>query len=210
MENILQHLFRYGRQIVFRAIRVRSETIIAHPRSAYSMRFHDSLKRLHQHKTFIDWRAQNKDHTLAHGFFMIDPKIKEEWQIGYYSPHDDRIVTFSIDDENEVVMNPPSEVFKKDAKVKALDPSAVTQDAEHAVQLARELQQTKYKGHDPSQIMVLLQHLERGQVWNISMITKTFSIVNVKIDASTNTVVADSCETLLAWGDAQPGELRKG
>jgi hypothetical protein len=173
------------------------------------MHFHDSLKKLHEHETFTNWRKDNPDHTLAHGFFMIDPKVKSEWQIGYYSPHDDRIVTFTIDEANTVVMNPPSEVFKKEAKVKALDPTQVTKDAEHAVHIAKNLQQTKYKGHEPTQIMVLLQHLDRGQVWNISMITQTFSIVNVKIDAQSNEVVADTCETLLAWGDAQPGELRK-
>ena len=172
------------------------------------MEFHAALASLEKNEVFTAWRAKHPKHYLVHGFLMLDPKVKSEWQIGYYGK-DDRIVTFVISDEGSVTVNPPSEIFKKEKKVVELSAALVEIDLAEALEIATHYQQTHYKGHEPGQTMALLQHLERGQVWNITFITKTFAVCNIKIDAATAEVLHASCETLLAWGDAIPGERRK-
>jgi hypothetical protein len=167
------------------------------------MEFKEALAVLLRSPTFHAWQKENPDHYLAHGFVMHDKTVKQEWQIGFYNRKEDRIVVFAVGEE--VTQNPPSEVFKKDSGVKELDVSKVHHDAEAALVAAHEHRQEKYKGHEPVKTIVLLQHLKQGQVWNISFVTNTFSVCNIKLDASSLEVLSSSCESLLGWGQTVPG-----
>lgn len=170
------------------------------------MSFHHALERLQQHEVFQAWREENPDHYLVHGFLMLGPDVKSEWQIGFYHPDADVISAFAVDDEGAVTMNPPSEAFKDTVVIRELDVNHVEHDVDRALADAEEHRAAKYRGHDPARTIVLLQHLERGQVWNITFVTSTFAVCNIKLDAKTHEIVHSSCETLLAWGDAQKGE----
>lgn len=161
------------------------------------MQFTDALKRLREDTAFAQWSNQNKDHYLAHAFFMKDAGIAPEWQIGFYNRPDDRIVVFTLGDE--VRMNPPSEVFKKDSGVKELVEKDVLVEFEDALAAAEQHRLENYKAHTPIKTIVLLQKLKVGQVWNISFVTNTFTVCNVKIDTKTKKVLSASCESLLGW-----------
>lgn len=172
------------------------------------MRFKEALEKLQAHDEFRQWKEENPHHYLAHGFTMHDKQVKPGWQIGFYNTKEDRIVVFTIEGE-DVTRNPPSELFKKDSGVKELVIEEVTSDIDEALAAAESHRAEKYKGHEPMKTIVLLQHLQRGQLWNISFVTNTFAVCNVKLDSKTLEVLDSSCETLLGWGQAVPGE-RKG
>jgi len=198
MENILQHSFRYGRETNKSKLPCQS-----------NMSFHRALEHLTAHETFRAWRDENPDHYLVHGFLMLGPDVKSEWQVGFYHPNADTIAAFAVDEQGNVMANPPSEAFKQDTVIKELQASTVAHDVDRALADAEEHRAAKYPGHEPARTIVLLQHLERGQIWNITFVTKTFAVCNVKLDAATHEVLHSSCETLLAWGDMQKGERQR-
>jgi hypothetical protein len=171
------------------------------------MQFKESLAKLRADKTFLHWEQENPNHYLAHGFIMYDKHVRPGWQIGLYNRETDRIVVFSVDEH--ITQNPPSELFKKDSGVKELVIADVHTDADAALAVAEAQRAEKYRGHEPEKTIILLQHLKQGQVWNISFITSTFTVCNFKLDTKTLDVLSSSCESLLGWGEAVPGNRKK-
>lgn len=169
------------------------------------MKFSEAYNSLQKDPVFLDWQIDNPEHYMAHGFIMLGGQVVPEWQIGYYNKREDRIIVFTIGDA--VTMNPPSEVFKKDSGVRELVLDGVY-DSEEALAAAEKVRKEKYKGHEPIKTIMLLQHLKQGQVWNITFVTQTFSVCNIKLEAETLTVLSDSCDSLLGWGSAVPGERK--
>ncbi len=175
--------------------------------SVARMQFKQALEILRNSKEFLAWQAENPDHYLAHGFYMDDKQVIGEWQIGFYNRKEDRIVVFTVG--NEITRNPPSEVFKKESGVRELHMDEIEADSDTALDVAHMLQKEKYPGNDAAKTIILLQHLAVGQVWNISFITQTYAICNVKVDTKSLEVVSSSCESLMAWGEAVKGERKR-
>lgn len=171
------------------------------------MQLREALKKLLDSKEYREWHDANPDHYLAHGFYMDGDNVVGEWQVGFFNKHDNRITTFTLG--NEITINPPSELFQKESGVRELITQAFESDSDEALDVANEHRKEKYKGHEPTKTMILLQHLEAGQVWNISFITNKFAVCNVKVDAKTLEIVSSSCESLLGWGHTVKGEREK-
>ena len=60
------------------------------------------------------------------------------------------------------------------------------------------------KNNYPSQMLlkaiVLLQNIpDFGLIWNMTVITHTFNVINIKINAETSQVIRHSMESLLQW-----------
>ena len=175
--------------------------------AATVMQFKEALERLRKHPEFVAWEIENPEHYLAHGFLMRGGSFVEEWQIGFYNKKEDRIVVFTIGEN--VTKNPPSELFKKESGVKPLDIASVSTDAKEALDAAEKYRQEHFKAHVPQQTIVLLQHLQAGQVWNITFITEKFTVVNIKLDTTDLSVKSATCESLMGWGEAVKGERKR-
>ncbi len=156
----------------------------------------ENLKKLESSKTFKDWFAKNKNCHLSHIFFLLDREI--QCQIGYYNPEDNLVTTFAISDE--IIQNPPEEVFKDEESImKSIDMKKVKTDVEGIMKIADSLQKEKYKGHNPIKKIAILQHLEVGQVWNITFVTNKMETLNIKIDSATGKVVSDKLVSLFEF-----------
>lgn len=163
------------------------------------MNFKEALKQLEQSEKFQIWQKTNPDHYLAHGFRMFDGSEPQPWQIGFYNKGEDRIIVFTLD--KELIQNPPSELFKKESGVSPLEVASITSDINEALEIADNHRKEKYKGNEPVKTIVLLQTLKTGQLWNISFITNTFAVCNIKIDSKSNKIISSACESLLGWGE---------
>ena len=161
------------------------------------MQFKEALAKLKQDKLFRQWEKENPEHYLAHGFFMHDKQVQEEWQIGFYNKKDDRIVVFTVSDP--VTKNPPSELFKRESGVQELLVEDIAVELDEALKLATSHREEKYRGHEPMKTIILLQKLKLGQVWNITFVTSNFTVCNIKLDTKTKAVLSSSCESLLGW-----------
>lgn len=158
------------------------------------MKFKDALKKLEESKEFREWHKENKACYLTHGFIMVDPTIKQEWQIGYYHPDNEIISSFNVN--GSVTKNPDAEAFKKEGKIEKLVVDKIKISLQEAEKKADAVQDEKYRAHTPTKKIFIIQKLDVGQVWNITYVTKTFSTLNIKVDSDTGKVVSDDLVSL--------------
>lgn len=156
------------------------------------MQFLDAIKKVESDDCF----SQPKGSYLVHGFLSVDDGKRSEWQIGYYDPKADTITAYIFED-GEIVRSEPAEVFKKGSRVERLDRSKVSISAEKALDKAEKLREKKYSAHPVSKVILLLQKLPLGQVYNITMVTKTFNMMNVKISSETGKTLEESFSSLM-------------
>ncbi len=151
------------------------------------MEFREALEKLESSEAFKRWHQENKESYLSHAFIMVDDSVKEEWQIGYASPKDEKITTFDVSEK--ILKNPESEAFKDEKKILPLHVKKVKLTLKDALLEADKLQKEKYSAHSAFKKIVILQNLELGQVWNITYVTNTFKTLNMKFDAETGKVL---------------------
>jgi hypothetical protein len=153
------------------------------------MEIKEAVEKLEKSKEFKSWKKENNLYYLSHAFIMIDPQVKEEWQIGYCNPKNNNITSFSVSEK--ITQNPESEALNDDTKILKLDMEKVNTTLQHAMETAEKTQKEKYSAHSPFKKIVLLQNLDLGQVWNVTYVTNTFKTLNIKIDSETGKVLKD-------------------
>ncbi|MGV8150552.1 MAG: hypothetical protein ACP5NV_02380 [Candidatus Woesearchaeota archaeon] len=146
-----------------------------------------------------DFKKLGGDYKLVHFFRMMDSQNSEDCQIGYYSKKSDKIVVFEYD-TGVVKALPPEEAFKEKGDIAPLELKKLMISLDDALNKAQEVVKNNYPAHLLSKAIVLLQKLpEYGQLWNITVITHTFQVINIKINAETGDVIKHSMESLLGW-----------
>jgi len=158
------------------------------------MNFVDAFKILQDSDIFRKWDRKNS--FLSYAFILISKDVKEEWQIGYYNPDSEKIVTFTIGEE--IGMNPETEVLKQDS-IKELDVNTIKVNHDKAIEIADMLQKQKYPQHLPLKKIVILQNLDVGQVWNITYLTVTYKTLNFKIDTFSGNILKDDLADLFKF-----------
>lgn len=176
------------------------------------MEFQQAIEKIKDSDVFKKWKNENNNYYMSHVFTMIDPSVKREWQIGFYSSEKNNIVTFAIsyqegvdvDNKNnndkkiidnnnlfneKITKNPDSEPLDKNILI--LDISKVKISLNDALNIAELKQKEKYKSYTPIKKIVLLQNLNNSQVWNITYITNTFKTLNIKIDSESGEIIKD-------------------
>ncbi|MBR9699514.1 hypothetical protein GOV09_03615 [Candidatus Woesearchaeota archaeon] len=168
------------------------------------MQVKDKLALLEKDKLFLGWRKDNHNSHLAHVFRMLDEANKNIWQFGYYN-EDDTITTFILDND-EVKEIPEQKIFKKDKhKLPELEVSKIKVSLDDAVAKATELHGEKYKQHPIMKTIVILQTIEKKQLYNITFVTETFHTLNVRIDCVTGKVVKEKLASLMEMAKFEKG-----
>ncbi|MBW2974910.1 hypothetical protein KY366_04295 [Candidatus Woesearchaeota archaeon] len=156
------------------------------------------LKRLEESKSFKEWEKKNKQSFLAHVFKMLDDANKDDWQVGYYNK-DDTITTFIITPQ-DIRIAETENIFKRpEAKIKKLEKEKIKVDITNALQTAEKIQTTEYAQETPFKIITILQKLDMGQVYNITYITQSFKVLNLKIDCSDGKVLEKKLSSLMEF-----------
>lgn len=167
---------------------------------------------------FSAWRKTNSSAYLTSLFVMVkdiarlasESSDANEWLLSYYDEEDDTFTTFSSLGSK---MGTKEQAFKKGKTLPELDTSAVKAEIQDSIAAAEKVRSTKYKGEEAGSIIAILQPLadeeiydgvtgagngnkERKSknsmpVWNITYITTSYNILNVKIDAGTCKVLSD-------------------
>ena len=158
----------------------------------------DVLKRLKENNEFKEWKKKNKDSFLAHIFKMLDDANKDDWQIGFYNK-DDTITTFILTPDG-IKIAAAENVFKRpEAKIQRLNEEKIKIDITKALEAAEKVQTTEYKNEVPSKIITILQRLDIGQVYNITYVTQSFKVLNLKIDSSTGKVLKKKLTSIMEF-----------
>ena len=157
-----------------------------------------SIKKVEQSKVFKSFIKKHSDYYLVHCFTMADAIAKKyKWDLGYYSEKNDNVVVF--ESEPKVSMKPAEEAFKKEGTIKKLDIKKVKVSVSKALELCNNLLIAKYPREIITKRIIILQHLEK-QVYNITLVSMSFNILNIRIDANTGEVIKDNIQSIISLG----------
>ncbi len=159
----------------------------------------ETIKKAESSPEFREFIQKNPDHYLVHAFSINDAQGFKGWEFGYYSKSSDKIAIFEFDDD-KVTMHPESEVFKPEEKhVKALQLDKVNISYDDAMKIVESTLKENYR--EPLiRAIVLLQNIDEfSQIWNTTIITMAFNVINVKLDADSGKVLKHSKESLIGW-----------
>lgn len=163
--------------------------------SFFSMVLNKLYNKLLESKFFKDWKTENKDDYLVNFFKFYESGVDTPWQIGFFNKETDLMTTFVMEDE--IIMNPPSEVFKKDDTIDELNLEEVKVDFQDALNTAKKFQEEGHPGEKPMKIVILLQNKQGSTHYNITYITQTLKTLNIKISAIEDIKILDSKVTNL-------------
>jgi len=162
------------------------------------MKLQDVLEKVESSRVFDHWKKENEASYLCSFFKIVEQEEKDWWQVDFYNPKQDTITSF-IKEKEVTLAGKNSKIFKKPNKtVDPLNLDEVSVDIKKALGIAEKLVKEKYEGETATKKIVILQHIT-DTMWNISFITKTLKLVNIKIDASTGDVLEDSMKNILEF-----------
>jgi len=140
---------------------------------------------VHTVESSTDYTAfirDNKDNYLVHVFGMSTDEGINELQVGYYDKESDKISVFEYSG-GQVKLMPPQDAFKEENYIKALKLEDVHIEAEDALAVVDGVIKDNYSSESLTKSIILLQNLaEFGQIWNVTVVTTSFSVLNIKID----------------------------
>ncbi len=156
-------------------------------------------KKIEADSEFKEWKNSNKNYYLVHCFKMLDPANRDEWQIGYYNSEKDKMITFIVE-KDDIRMVPEKDIFRKEKeKIKEIDLKKVKLSLDKILEMAKDLMKKEYKGEMAMKTIILLQHLDVGQVWNLTFLTSSFKTLNIKIKSDDGKIVKHELTSLLQF-----------
>lgn len=149
-------------------------------------------KRIESSKEFKQFKEKNSDAILANAFTML-----KDWQLDYYVPNKDTITSFTI--ENKKIIQKESEIFRKEKQeILQLNLDNIK------ISLEKAIEKTNIK--NTQNTIVVLQVIDKKEIWNITYFTTTFKTINVKIDANSGEIISKDESSLL---NIKIGDLKK-
>ncbi|MCF7866113.1 hypothetical protein K9M18_01590 [Candidatus Woesearchaeota archaeon] len=147
-------------------------------------------------ESFISFRENESSYYLVHAFLTKEHSKPGEWEFGFYNKQSDKIVVF---ESSPVKRLPEQEVFKKEGDVKPIniDETAISYD--EAMQITEHIRREKYSSDQIAKYIVILQYIHK-QVWNITLISTAFSIINIRIDSMTGEVISSNKSSISDLG----------
>jgi len=169
------------------------------------MALKEVVKKVESSKSFKQFIKSHPDYFLAHCFSMLVEGEKEKgakkqdikWELGYYSLKTDKIVVFET--EPKINMRPEEDAFKKEGIIKKLDIAKVKISISKALKVCDELVDKKYPNRSITKKIIILQNLDK-QIYNITLVTLSFDILNIRIDAITGEVLSDNIQSIMGLG----------
>lgn len=167
-----------------------------------------SIKKVESSKAYKQFIKANPEYSLAHCFTMFQEGDKEhKWEMGYYSGKTDKLVVFET--SPKVLMRDAEDALKREGTINKLDISKVKVSLTRALEVCSELLSKEYPGKSVTKNIIVLQNLER-QMFNVTLVTISFDIINIKIDAETGEVIDHNLQSIMSLGKWEKGERQGG
>ena len=152
------------------------------------MEFKTVLKKLKDSPEFRKWVSKNKKSYLTYALTIIENSEKSDWQIGYYDKKLDKVTAFTINSKIEI--NPEQDIFKKPGTaVKKINLKDVKFGLDKILKKAQRIKAREYPKELVTKTIAILQNIELGQLWNITLVTSSLKTINIKIDAKTGKTI---------------------
>ncbi len=158
------------------------------------------LADLELRKGFNDWKEAHPEHRLAFLFTDHTQGSAPLWQVGFFK--DERMTTFTLGEQLSVAKD--EEVYLTGSPLAELDLSCVKVGFRQAMSLAAG-QASKHQPFVTDQVLVILQNSDGTVVWNITLVSKQYTFLNVKFDASSGDVVKEEFAPLFSMAKMVEG-----
>ncbi len=153
----------------------------------------ESLRDLEKTDDYKNWRKEHKESYLSNVFFINE----ESWQICYYNPKKDKLTTF-LDNK---LLKADGAIFKKNRdKINELKIENIKIDFEDALKVIEKLVKEKYSHETLTTKIVILQNIN-AEMWNITYLTSTFNVLNVKINAINGEMISEKLTAAMQFGN---------
>lgn len=159
------------------------------------MDIHKAIAILTRSAIFKEWHEKNKEFFLAHAFLMLDEANKDTWQIGFYHPEKQRMVTFILTGTS-VQHTEEQEVMRSEAEIKLLQIENVKITVDDALKEAKNCFTENYKGEMPLKEFFIIQNAEGHTIFNITYFTQSLKTINIKINAADGKILKHDRQSL--------------
>ena len=163
------------------------------------------LQALQESALYQSWKKKHPQAFLSHLFCSIaaDGVPKSGWDIGYYLSETEKMVVFSQEiflEQGEAdgaeasskvsfVLKPEDDVFKETTTIEGLALSAGTLSFPNAVKRWAEELPKAFPREQAGNGFVILQTFQGKTVWNFTVLSRTFTLLNVKLNAADGTLL---------------------
>ena len=140
---------------------------------------------------FKEWKKGHEDSYLSGCYNARDGVNDNFWNFDFYNSND-TITTFQTGDKIE--KNEDQKIFKEhETKLNEVNLEDIEIDLDKAIQLVK-----KPSGENFTKTIAILQKTDEP-VWNITMISKSFNVLNTKISAVTGRKVSSNFGSVLEF-----------
>lgn len=157
----------------------------------------EEYKKLISNNKFKSWKDKNKDAYLSSVFLLKDQKISSGWQFDYYLPKKKKMTTFTVD--KTIKFTKDQKIFTTAEKIDEIDLKDVKFSFDEVVKLVM----PKYKDKKFVKEIVIIQSLNSQLLWNISLVTSEFNLINIKVDSIHGKIIEETSSSLLQFGTRQ-------
>ena len=149
----------------------------------------EKLEEIKESDSFKEWNAKHFDAYLCSVF------VCDDLQFDFYDPETDKITSFSSER-----MIDGQEIFRKEKKkLIELKLNKIKIDLENVKELIQKLIDEAYKGEESNKEIIFLQSFDDKIVWNVTYITKTLNVLNVKVDAISGEILDEKIESAFSF-----------
>jgi hypothetical protein len=162
-----------------------------------SISFESAQKKVTEDPAFQAYKKEYPTAYLVNAFLTKSGDQFSNWQFGYYVKEHEKIAMFEVTEAN-ILAHPPDDIYKEPGKtvMRLLFPD-VTVPLSQALASVNDAMRARYVGELANKEIILLQALpEWGTIWNITVLSTSFHVINFKIDAKSGKLVHEQRESL--------------
>lgn len=148
----------------------------------------DSLEKT---SIFKGWKKNHADAYLVHFLWFGT----EEVSIGYYDQKADTITTFQCG--REITKTEDTEIFKEQKTIPQLAIEKIRISCGRAKEIVENRRQQNYPHDVPTKEIIILQTINSKPMYNISIVTNTFKLITIRINAETGVVEEEKIRPLM-------------
>jgi hypothetical protein len=153
-------------------------------------------KKLIESAIFKEFISSHSEFYLVHIYATSEENNRGSLEFGFYNEEKDKIVVFET---NPLKKRDEEEAFKEGKTINLLDLSTVKISLDEALDIAEKSRLKKYPLEIIYKSIMILQNIER-QVWNITLISMAFNIINIKIDSESGEVLESNIHSIMNLG----------
>lgn len=163
------------------------------------------LKRLGGSAELKDYMNSHSGAYFVSAFLISDyDKLGDaKWTLEYYWPETGKVTTFK--QEESWCVSKDDKVLQKEKR--ALEPLDVERvKSWDVLSLVREELDNRYRGESPMKAIVILNCHDDAPAWNITLFTKSFRLLNFKVDAVDGKLKSSAVDNLFKFDSKGLGD----